>query len=334
MLIPWLREVLARQDLSIAAASSDASQRRYWRVSAPGQSWVLMDAPAVPEQIAPFVDMARRLREAGLNVPRVLAVAPERGWVLLSDLGSVHYLDVLDANNAQRLYGDAIDALIGLQTRVSLDGLPLYDAPFLRRELGIFDEWLLEKKLQIPLAPVERTGLEAVHDLLVASALEQPRVCVHRDYHSRNLMLGPPPLPGILDFQDAVAGPISYDLVSLLRDCYIDWPVEQVNTWMGHYVDLAVKSGLLAPEQKASFARWFDLMGVQRHLKAAGIFARLELRDHKPGYLADIPRTLNYVLEVSGRYQELAALAGLIEGKVLPAFGAVLASSAALPSRQ
>ena len=197
------------------------------------------------------------------------------------------------------------------------EGLPLYDAPFLRRELGIFREWFLGRHLGLELNPGERSAWDGVCDLLVANALEQPQVCVHRDYHSRNLMVVDPN-PGILDFQDAVVGPVTYDLVSLLRDCYIAWEPARVTDWTLGYLQLAIQSGILPEVEPSRFLRWFDLMGVQRHLKASGIFARLNHRDGKPGYLADIPRTLGYVREVSARYPELEELHALMTRRVEP----------------
>jgi aminoglycoside/choline kinase family phosphotransferase len=277
-----------------------------------------MDAPPGLEDTERFVTIAGRLRDLGLNVPRVHAADPEQGFLLLDDLGDRHYLDALTAGTADRLYGDALGALAVIQACAPTDGLPEYDGPFLRRELAIFTEWLLGHYLEFALSPAERAGLDEAFELLVASALEQPRVCVHRDFHSRNLMVTDPPSPGILDFQDAVAGPVTYDPVSLLRDCYIAWPPEQVEAWAYGYFGLAVQSGILRPEHEGPFRRWFDLMGAQRHLKAAGIFARLAVRDGKPGYLGDIPRTLGYVTAIAPGYPELEPLAGLIRDRVLP----------------
>lgn len=323
LLEDWLAGILGRGDFELAAASGDASFRCYWRVRLPGQSFIAMDAPPPQEDTARFVEIAGRLRGVGLNTPRVHARDGERGFLLLDDLGERHYLDALSVESADRLYGDALGALAVIQACASTDGLPEYDEPFLRRELAIFPEWLLGRYLELTPSPGEQAGLDRAFDLLIASALEQPRVCVHRDYHSRNLMVTDPPSPGILDFQDAVAGPVTYDLVSLLRDCYISWPPERVREWALGYFDLAVQSGILRPESEERFPRWLDLMGAQRHLKAAGIFARLAVRDGKPGYLADIPRTLGYVVEIAPLYPELDGLARLIRERVLPALSDV-----------
>jgi hypothetical protein len=229
------------------------------------------------------------------------------------------YLEAINAGNADRLYGDALGALAVIQAYGPVQDLPDYDAALLRRELELFREWLLGRHLGLALSPTEHAAIDGACDRLVRSALEQPRVCVHRDYHSRNLMVTEPPSPGILDFQDAVVGPVTYDLVSLLRDCYIDWPRQRVEEWAMGYLSLAIRSGILKPSHEGHFLSWFDLMGVQRHLKAAGIFARLKERDGKLAYLDDIPRTLGYVLDVAPAYPELRGLSDLIATRVLPA---------------
>ena len=310
----WLDESVGLQDFKLLPLCGDASFRRYFRVEGrAGERWVVMDAPPSKEQSAPFVALAERLAQFGLHVPQIHAQSLELGFLLLEDLGSVHYLDALDEQSAGRLYGDALAALAVVQARVPCDDLPRYDRSLLLREMALFREWLLERKLGLSLGADEARGLDRVCAFLADNALEQPRVCVLRDYHSRNLMVSNAPTPGILDFQDAVAGPVTYDLVSLLRDCYIAWPQVRVSGWMRGYFDLAVQSGILHEADEPRFERWFDLMGVQRHLKAAGIFARLDARDGKPGYLADIPRTLGYVLQLEARYPELAALCRLVE---------------------
>jgi aminoglycoside/choline kinase family phosphotransferase len=278
-----------------------------------------MDVPHGAGSPRGFVELARTLRAVGLNTPEVIAEDHDLGLVLMSDLGSRHYLDVLAPATADRLYGDAIGALITLQSAAGpAEGLPLYDEPFLRREVDLFAEWLLDGLLELRLSSAEHALLREVCEQLIAAALEQPRVWVHRDFHSRNLMLTDVANPGILDFQDAVFGPVTYDLVSLLKDCYVAWPRSQVESWAWRYFDLAVQSGILTAAVEPRFLRWFDLMGAQRHLKAAGIFARLALRDGKPGYLADLPRTLGYVVEVASRYDELDGLGGFVAERVLP----------------
>lgn len=315
----WLTQRLGLRNIRIAPASDDASFRRYFRVTlADGATRIAMDAPPDREDCEPFLRLAEQLAAVGLHVPLIHAADPVQGFILLEDLGTVHYLDRLDEANADRLYGDALAALAVLQSVGPHQGVPPYDEELLRREMALFPEWLLSRHLQLGLESTEQARLAGSFDLLVESALEQPRVCVHRDYHSRNLLVSESPSPGILDFQDAVLGPVTYDLVSLLKDCYIAWPLERVQGWAMGYFQLAVQSGVLQPSHEARFLRWFDLMGVQRHLKASGIFARLNHRDGKPGYLADIPRTLGYIVEVAGRYPELADLGELIERRVLP----------------
>ena len=319
LLEDWLGGTLGHTRFELSPASGDASFRRYWRVRLSERTYVAMDAPPQREDTARFVDIAGRFRALGLNTPRIHARDGERGFLLLDDLGECQYLDALAPDTADRLYGDALGALAIIQACAPTEGLPQYDESFLRRELAIFPEWLLGHRLGLTLSAAEQAGLERAFDLLVVTALEQPRVCVHRDYHSRNLLVTAAPSPGILDFQDAVAGPVTYDLVSLLRDCYIAWPPEQVRDWARGYFGLALQSGILGPQHEAAFGRWFDLMGAQRHLKAAGIFARLAQRDGKPGYLADIPRTLGYLVEIAPDYPELQPLAALISTRVLPA---------------
>lgn len=313
-LTQWVGRVLDLHEIEIRPASADASFRRYFRVISPGLTHIVMDAPPGREDPLRYIAVAERLHQLGLNVPEVLDQDLEQGFLLLTDLGDQTYLPHLNESTVGRLYGDALGALAILQAGIFTNSsfLPEYDAPLLRRELEIFREWFLGRHLALTLTPAQHSVLDAAFEFLVGSALEQPRVWVHRDYHSRNLMITPRNNPGILDFQDAVRGPVTYDLVSLLRDCYIRWPQERVVEWVTGYFDLAHQSGLPVGEDEEQFLRWFDLMGVQRHLKAAGIFARLNHRDSKPGYLADIPRTVGYVLEVSGRYPQLAGLQRLL----------------------
>ncbi|VAX06122.1 Phosphotransferase involved in threonylcarbamoyladenosine t(6)A37 formation in tRNA [hydrothermal vent metagenome] len=315
----WLSGPAGLTSFTLKPASGDASFRRYFRVSYDGKSRIVMDAPPEQEDCRPFVAIAQRLRAAGLNVPTVHHQDLEQGFLLLDDLGSILYLDVLDEDNADQLYGDAMQALVVIQGKVSGERLPLYDRALLLQEMELFREWLVQKHLRLELSAKDQDMLDQVFDVLADSALEQPCVCVHRDYHSRNLMRAEPN-PGILDFQDAVYGPVTYDLVSLLRDCYIRWPVEQVENWAMRHFKLAVQNGVLDAGQEADFLPWFDLMGAQRQLKAAGIFARLNQRDGKSGYLMDIPRTLGYIVDIAPRYPELCGLASLITDRVLPKF--------------
>ncbi|MEJ1298467.1 MAG: phosphotransferase [Candidatus Sedimenticola sp. (ex Thyasira tokunagai)] len=316
----WIGETLSLGDFTIEAASGDASFRRYFRLTlADTRTFIAMDAPPEKEDCHPFVAIADTFSGLGLHVPKIDAADLEQGFLLLEDLGSTHYLDRLDGDSADRLYADALSALAVIQACGPQQELPSYDAAMLQREMALFPEWLLQQQLEILLNESELEQLGDTFQLLADNALAQPQVCVHRDYHSRNLLLTHSPNPGIIDFQDAVVGPVTYDLVSLLRDCYISWPPERVRGWAMGYFELALQSGILRGEHEALFLRWFDLMGVQRHLKAAGIFARLNIRDGKPGYLADIPRTLGYIVEVAADYPELSFLGGLIEERVLPA---------------
>lgn len=316
LMMGWAGAVLGTTDFLLEPASSDASFRRYWRVRVANRTLILMDAPPEHEDCGRYADLARRFRAVGLHTPEIYAEDLEQGFLAISDLGDRVYLGELDDGSADRLYGDALSALAIIQARGPLEGLPAYDGAFLRRELEIFRDWFLGLHLGIALTAGEQQGWERTAAILIASALEQPQVCVHRDYHSRNLMVTGAPSPGILDFQDAVRGPVTYDLVSLLRDCYIDWEPERVRDWALGYLDLAVQSGVVAETEPGRFLRWFDLMGVQRHLKACGIFARLHHRDGKPHYLADVPRTLGYVRDVSGAYPELADLSRLIRDRI------------------
>jgi len=320
LLRDWLADVVGAREFSLAPASADASFRRYFRLTfSEGDSLVAMDAPPAREDCGPFVQVETLLREAGLHAPEILALDLERGFLLLEDLGSLSYLDVLDDDSADALYRDAMQALLTMQREVPVAGLPAYDRALLEREMQLFQDWLLESHLGMVLDEPSRRMLGTATTALVESALEQPVVCVHRDYHSRNLMVVEGFNPGIIDFQDAVAGPVSYDLVSLLRDCYVRWDDARVDAWVMEYWESARGVGLLGDVTVPQLLRWFDLMGVQRHLKAAGIFARLYHRDGKPGYLADIPRTLGYIVSVGRRRAEVAGLAELVSGRVLPA---------------
>jgi len=321
MLKHWLENELDFSEYNLKPASSDASFRRYFRVTHGGSSYIVMDAPPEKENTRPFVTVARLLLDVGVNVPEILDESPELGFLLLSDLGSRSYLDDLNDDTVERLYGDALGALAAIQAGVPAPGdLPDYDQALLMREMALFRDWLVQTHLGIAPSEPQSAMFEQAFALLAENALTQPQVCVHRDYHSRNLMATRRNNPGILDFQDAVIGPVTYDLVSLLRDCYIAWPRARVEAWALGYQELALQSGILREEHEdpAQFLRWFDLMGVQRHLKAAGIFARLCHRDGKPGYLKDIPRTLGYVTDVARRHGEIAGLGEFIESEVMP----------------
>ena len=316
----WVGTVLASAEYEIRPASADASFRRYFRVFAGGETHIVMDAPPDKEDMRPFIQIAERLYALGLNVPLVLQQDLQRGFLLLSDLGQRLYLSQLTDATVERLYGDALGALVVLQAGIFTDAttLPEYDNAMLLREMDLFREWYLGRHLGVTLSSAQQAVLDHAYATLCRSALEQPQVWVHRDYHSRNLMQTQVNNPGILDFQDAVRGPVTYDLVSLLRDCYIAWPRARVEDWALGYQTLALQSGLPVCADEALFLRWFDLMGVQRHLKATGIFARLNHRDGKPGYLGDIPRTLGYVLDVAGRYADLQPLARVLRDLRVP----------------
>ena len=316
----WLSSELDFSGYTLEPASSDASFRRYFRVQHAGLSYIVMDAPPDQEDSRPFIRISKLFSGLGLNVPEVIDENLDLGFLLLSDLGSTPYLDVLDENSVERLYGDALAALAIIQACTPNDGnLPAYDQTLLLNEMVLCREWLVDRHLDLTLDAGQSSMLDDAFAVLADNALQQPQVCVHRDYHSRNLMQTRINNPGILDFQDAVIGPVTYDLVSLLRDCYIRWPRERVVDWALGYQTLALQSGILHEqhEDPQQFLRWFDLMGIQRHLKAAGIFARLNHRDGKSGYLADIPRTLTYVVEVAHDYDELAAFAEFMQTYVL-----------------
>ncbi len=308
----WLSSLPEIESYTFEPASGDASFRRYFRIETGDKSYIAMDAPPEKEDTEPFIRMAEALESIGLKVPHIFARNQVEGYLLLSDLGETLYLDRLDETNVDRLYGDALGALVVIQACGPVEGLSDYDRTLLLQEMELFREWLLERHHGLSLTDDEQSMLDATFDFLAGNALDQPQVCVHRDYHSRNLMVTDQSNPGIIDFQDAVVGPVTYDLVSLLRDCYIHWPKARIESWVTGYYELAVQSGVLCSEHEDQFLRWFDLMGVQRHLKASGIFARLNIRDGKPGYLQDIPRTLNYILEVAPDYPELEGLAKLI----------------------
>jgi len=310
----WLRRDLGIAFDNIEAASGDASFRRYFRIDHDGESLIVMDAPPDKEDCVPFINLANALLKTGLNVPRVLQQNLEQGFLLLSDLGSVQYLEQLNSESAEQLYGDAFDALLLMHRDTKNHArLPPYDHTLLIKEMVLMREWYLEKNLNVTLSPQQHTVLDDAFELLAQSALAQPQVLVHRDYHSRNLMVVDKGNPGVLDFQDAVIGPITYDLVSLLKDCYIEWPREQVLNWVRRYHQRLLSNHIIEEVSEAQFIKWFDLMGVQRHLKVLGIFSRLNIRDGKSGYLKDIPLTLAYVLEVCGLYEELEPLRQLLD---------------------
>jgi len=319
-ILTWLTQDLMLTVLDVQPASSDASFRRYFRVILPSQTWIVMDAPPDRENIQPFIKVAGVLTAAQVRVPQLFHIQHEQGFIALEDFGAKGYLDHLNAcpMDADRLYQGAFATLLTLQQntdRQPLD-LPVYDRALLTRELSIFYDWFLTAYLEMT---IPETVQASLNQFLIAAALQQPQVVVHRDFHSRNLMVLEGGAPGVLDFQDAVIGPITYDLVSLLKDCYISWPAPQVDAWRDAYLQRLLQAGLIACDAK-QFKRWFDLMGLQRHLKAIGIFARLHLRDGKSTYLNDIPRTLAYVLAVCAAYPELAAFHAYLNQTALPVY--------------
>jgi aminoglycoside/choline kinase family phosphotransferase len=303
----WLTDLFNDKPFKLTAASNDASFRRYFRITTADNSFIVMDAPPDKEDTIPFINIASALFKHNIHVPEILAKDVESGFLLLTDFGSTAYLDKLHQDTADDLYQHAIHALVQMQaidaTKIAI---PRYSETKVLEELTLFPEWFLGKHLGIQ--PPD--FLSHTFKLLITNALDQPQVFVHRDYHSRNLMLPSESYPGIIDFQDAVIGPISYDLVSLLRDCYIEWPNDKVEQWLAYYFTLAQQQNLIDQHiDLARFARWFDLMGLQRHLKVLGIFCRLNYRDNKSNYLNDLPLTLNYVKAVCEQYDEFNDLA-------------------------
>ncbi|WP_244623255.1 aminoglycoside phosphotransferase family protein [Shewanella salipaludis] len=319
----WLSQYLDTH-VTPVLISGDASFRRYFRVHGEQRSFIAVDSPPAQVPIAAFMQLAEAYADAGLRVPQTIAASEEMGFMLLSDLGDVQLLAVLNQGNVGDYYRQALTLLprIAGVTATAAGPLPEYDAAFVERELQIFTHWLLGTHLGLPLDGDTERLLDAAFKCLVASALEQPTVGMHRDFHSRNLMLQQEGL-SVIDFQDAVLGPVTYDAVSLLRDCYVRWPDALVDELMEYHYRLCMAEGLLDNNTDIGrYRRWFDLMGVQRHLKAAGIFARLNHRDNKPAYMADIPLTLSYIVDVAGRYPELQPLAHWVAARVIPALEA------------
>jgi aminoglycoside/choline kinase family phosphotransferase len=308
----WIAEQRPGSQFSLAPASADASFRRYFRVSFEDDTLIAMDAPPPQEDCRPFVKVARLMEQAGLHVPRIAAEDLARGFLLLSDLGNTTYLQALNEGNADVLFGDAVDALIRWQLATRPNVLPPYDEALLRRELELFPTWYIRRHLSAALEARQRETLESAFRLLIDSALAQPAVYVHRDFMPRNLMLSTPN-PGVLDFQDAVYGPISYDLVSLFRDAFVSWEERKVLDWTIRYWEKARKAGLPVREDFGAFYREFEWMGLQRHIKVLGIFARIRYRDGKPAYLEDAPRFVRYVRACCERYDALAGLLKLFD---------------------
>jgi hypothetical protein len=308
----WLTAHVAAGAFTMQPASADASFRRYFRVAADGRSWIAMDAPPPHEDCRPFVRVAGLLRAAGVNAPRVEAQDLERGFLLLTDFGDTTYLAALDEANADRLFGDAIEALLKWQLASREGELPAYDEALLQRECELFPQWYIARHLGVTLPDARQQALSEMFKLIIARARAQPAVYVHRDYMPRNLMVTDPN-PGVIDFQDAVYGPVSYDLVSLTRDAFVSWEEERVIDWTVRYWERAKKTGLPVDPDFSRFYCDFEWMGLQRHLKVLGIFARIHYRDGKQGYLEDTPRFMRYARAVAERYRELAPLARLFD---------------------
>lgn len=319
----WLKDDLKIQFFSFEPASSDASFRRYFRITKENQkSYIVMDAPPDKEDSRPFVALNIVFDSLGVNVPEIHNLDLDKGFILLEDFGSDHYLDNLSEENMERLYGDALKSLVKAQSKMPLapELIKDYSRDLLIREMELFREWLLLKHFDISISDYENEIIDNAFQFLADIALEQPKVLVHRDYHSRNLMVLEEDSPGVIDYQDAVIGPITYDLVSLLKDCYISWPAEKVLEILKSYFEHKELRKHLKEVSFDKFIRWFETMGIQRHLKASGIFARLNYRDGKEGYLKDIPRTLNYIAEVVNNYEELAMFAEFFMQRVIPCY--------------
>ncbi len=308
----WAARQLGSESLDIAPASADASFRRYFRVTAKGRDYIVMDAPPAHEDCRPFIAVARLFAEAGVNVPQVLAQDLDRGFLLLTDLGSATYLSALNENTARELYLASNDALIRIQQTSRPGVLPEYDRALLTRELMLFPEWYVAKHLGVVMKDEQKAVLDTVFERILANNLAQSQVYVHRDWHSRNLMVSDPN-PGILDFQDAVYGPITYDLASIYRDAYIQWDEARQLDWVIRYWEKARAARLPVPEDFGAFWRDFEWMGAQRQIKVLGIFARLYHRDGKDGYLKDMPLVMHYLRKVCERYDELKPLLFLLD---------------------
>jgi len=318
--LAWAREALDDRLALLSRASVDAGFRSYWRSSGRGPSRIVMDSPPDKEDVRPWLRIRALLEEGGVRVPHVLAEDLDRGLLLLEDLGAHTYLHAIDADNADTLFDDAVTQLLRLQAIAPPDGFPSYDEALLARELRLFDEWFLGRHLGLAPDCAAMEALDGTYRRLIDAALAQPQVLVHRDFMPRNLMPAEDG-PAVLDFQDAVRGPIAYDVLSLFKDAFLSWPEARVAGWVDRYHARAVDAGLPVPPLER-FRRDADWIGVQRHLKVIGIFARLNHRDHKPKYLADVPRFFAYLDAVLPRYPEFAALQALIEDTVKPAMAA------------
>ncbi|MFI4937817.1 MAG: aminoglycoside phosphotransferase family protein [Candidatus Berkiellales bacterium] len=314
----WVGQQLGTHELILEPLTGDASFRSYFRVRAGKASYILMVAPPTKERTDIFVNLARAWKEKGLPVPAILGWEPDQGLVLLSDFGDVLLSQVLNDETADPFYQTAMQHLLLLQTQIPITDLPVFSEAHIRLELSYFKEWFLDKLLGIQITAEINQLLEQVNDCLITNLLSQPQVAIHRDYHSRNLMvLNTQGQLGIIDFQDAMVGPITYDLVSIFKDCYIDWSQNKVHRWAKWFFDKLIENKSLLPMDFSSFLGWFDFAGLQRHLKVLGIFSRLKLRDNKPNYLADMPRIMNYVLPVTQHYAAFAEFDAFLRSEVM-----------------
>ena len=330
LLLDWVRQRLTGMglkdgaDVTLSQVSGDASFRRYYRVKPGDSSFIAVDAPPDQEDSRPFVSVAKLLVDHGLNAPDVFHADFDSGFMLLSDLGDDLYGAALaDEGSADQLYRDAFHSLLRIQQIDPPRGtVPPYDRQTLLAEMMLFPDWFVTQQLGLDLSRAETDLLDTVFDSLIANSLSQPQVLVHRDYHSRNLLVTESNSPGIVDFQDAVIGAVTYDLVSLLRDCYIAWKPRKVVQWALQYAELAQRHGILADYTKEEFIRWFDLMGLQRHLKVAGIFSRLHLRDGKAIYLKDIPLVIHYIEQICEKYADLSEMDDWLRRRIIPTMAA------------
>ena len=329
LLVSWLKQYFA-QEVNISLICGDASFRRYFRLTVNNVDYIVADSPIALVPVAPFIAVAQAYQQAGLLVPQIIHVCHEHGFVLQTDVGQAQLLSVITPDNVTEYYQQALDLLVPISqvttiTYVTGQQLPLpeYDSAFVERELAIFTQWLIGEHLQYTMTAAETCMLTSCFQVLVDNVTQQPKVGMHRDFHSRNLLINRDNSQqrrlAVIDFQDAVIGPVTYDAVSLLRDCYVRWPDNIINPLIEYHYALAIKHQLMTSDISfAQYLQWFDLMGLQRHIKAAGIFARLKLRDGKAGYLADIPLTLQYVIDIAKRYPNLMPLGEWVERVVLP----------------
>jgi hypothetical protein len=314
----WVRSLPGWETADFATASADASFRRYFRANQHGKTAIVMDAPPDKEDSTPFLDVTRRLLQAGVNAPDILAQNLAEGFLLLQDFGDTPLLKQLDPVSVDYHYRDALQELLRLQV-ANTDDLPLYNGDRLMAEMELMPEWFLRTHLQLDEADIPSALIEHTLQQISYEVRRQPVTFVHRDYHSRNLMLTPDGELGVIDYQDAVLGPMTYDLVSLLRDCYVVWPEQRVTRWALGFHKQAISAGNIPPTDEHSFLRWFDLTGLQRHIKVLGIFSRLNHRDGKSAYLNDLPLVLSYVLTVGARHPETAALVEWMRSAGIPA---------------